>query len=83
MFKLVQLPRRRLERGVYKYSDEWDPGHEFPQQTQPLRLHLIGPKGKTRDVTVGSIEACDKTGLNGVASHPKDDRDRRGRSLGG
>jgi hypothetical protein len=81
-FKIVHLLRSRRESGIHKYSDKWDLSREFPQQTQSLRLHIIGPKGKACDVAAESIKACNKAGLDGVASHSKDDQDRRGCLLG-
>ena len=54
-------------------------------RSKPSRfeLHLTGPKGKAGGVTAGSVEAGNEAGLDGVGSHPKDDRDRRSCLLGG
>ena len=82
-FKIVHFLHRRRELGVRKYSDKWDGRHEFAQQTESLQLHLAGPKGKACDVAARAIIAGDEAGLDGVATHPKDNRDRCGRSLGG
>ncbi len=82
-FKIAQLMRRRWEFGVYKYSDKLDRRQHLPQQTKPFQLHLTGPKGKTCDVAVRSVEAGNDTGLDWVVSHPKDDWDRRSCLLGG
>ena len=58
-------------------------GHKLAQQTQPLRANRLPKNTDTRDVATRPVEAGDETVADRVAPGREDDRDRRGRGLGG
>src|SRR5215469_14580085 len=77
-FDIRQFLHRRREVRVYKYSNQWDPRHEFAQQTEPFRLRPVGPEREAGDIAAGVLEARHHAGLDGVASHPEHDWNRLG-----
>jgi hypothetical protein len=83
--RLGPLDGERVPRimGIPQDGDSQSPGDRLLEELDLLDAQVRTQGGGSGDVSARSPEAGDKAQLNRVRSVHHDDRDRRGRSLGG
>jgi hypothetical protein len=72
-----------LKLAVGQHGNPNGHGHQLVQKTEPRGQELSKEKIDAGRIAAGPIKARDQAELDGVFGDAEDDRDRRGRRLGG